>query len=329
MIPDSSGAVVGNLARRLPCAQSFNENRRTSDSRPCPVRLGVSSGGDCSPLPRKSTTTIKEDDCRTSSALSNNRLSYVSFGERVSILSHGRGSRSSDMSLCVSDMTFLSRPTFCHSHVDGSTQTPTLFDGLSEAAIQTSTLLMESRGVETWLCWDQDGFRCKRCEKPPQMPQQTAPSLPPKRPRRPSSSVASSASGVASSTGDSCCSSVTNFSLQGIPDPENRNAHPEFTTYAGMIRSVILLLTRWVVERDPNTCCPWHRAVGAISEVLPTLFESDCQPLFSATAGSQCTLCGIVCPKTQGAQRCAGCTRSAVASKGNSPRTSYDAGTRS
>merc|ERR1712007_151472 len=92
---------------------------------------------------------------------------------------------------------------------------------------------------------------------------------------------------------------------------------PEYTTRVGQIRSVVLLLTRWVTERDPTSCCPWHQTVDAMSDVLISLTESQCYEVFSSIRGKQCICCGIVCHPKISSRRCEVCMRQKLITASN------------
>lgn len=101
--------------------------------------------------------------------------------------------------------------------------------------------------------------------------------------------------------------SFTTYPKNGVPRP------PKFTNYRSRARTIRMILKRWNVPRDSESCCQYHTVLESIDEAVDCLRQQKCDPLWS-TYGEQCPKCScmnqgkkcVVCGYLPDGQRQAG-----------------------
>lgn len=115
-------------------------------------------------------------------------------------------------------------------------------------------------------------------------PANLPPGMPKKRPTSRGSRSRRSRSGSGSSFSESVASSAGRINLSVASCFIDTTLHTRR-------KSIIIAMHHWNLQRDPESCCPWHHAVRAVEEVAQLEKRTPCKPLWSPFLGWQCTQC--------------------------------------
>jgi len=68
---------------------------------------------------------------------------------------------------------------------------------------------------------------------------------------------------------------------------------PKMTNFRARARTIRMILKRWNVPRDCESCCQYHTVLESIDEAVECLRQQKCDPLWS-TYGEQCPRCACM-----------------------------------
>jgi len=170
--------------------------------------------------------------------------------------------------------------------------------------------------TETWICWERDGFVCRRCSKPPALKQRAPAPFASARPPPLSNSSGSAASSEPSQLGRPGRRRSGSFrSKEGGTgggdgdgtDGEPQGVVPEWEPTKAHSAALSLLFTmkHWNLPHTKIGCCPFHASVLLAKGLVKRILKDPCNPAWAPLSGWQCRVC--TCMNHESVPRCDMC----------------------